>query len=137
MTPVPQGMSRRSNRRLRPVLVVLVVLVVLGFLLELAVGAAAIDLPRAVACLVAPDPACDPGDRYILLVLRLPRALGAVVVGAGLAIAGAAMQGLFRNPLADPGLVGVSSGAALGAALAIALDRVLPALPGEFAQPAL
>ncbi|MDC0673086.1 FecCD family ABC transporter permease [Nannocystis radixulma] len=130
-------MSRRSDRRVRPVLVVLVVLVVLGFLLELAVGAAALDLPRAVACLVAPDPTCDPGDRYILLVLRLPRALGAVVVGAGLAVAGAAMQGLFRNPLADPGLVGVSSGAALGAALAIALDQVLPALPGEFAQPAL
>jgi iron complex transport system permease protein len=115
----------------------LAVLVALGVLLELAVGAAALDLPRAVACLVAPDSGCDPADHYILTALRLPRALGAVVVGAGLAVAGCAMQGLFRNPLADPSLVGVSSGAALGAGLAIALDRVLPVLPGGFTQPVL
>ena len=50
-----------------------------------------------------------------------------VVVGAGLAVSGAVMQGLFRNPLADPGLVGVSSGAALGAATAIVLGAALGA----------
>ena len=57
----------------------------------------------------------------VLLAIRLPRVLLGVVVGAGLAVSGALMQGLFRNPLADPGLVGVSSGAALGAAAAIVL----------------
>jgi iron complex transport system permease protein len=53
----------------------------------------------------------------ILLQLRLPRAVLAVVVGAGLGSAGAAMQGYLRNPLADPGLFGVAPGAALGAVL--------------------
>jgi len=55
----------------------------------------------------------------ILLNIRLPRVILAVLVGAALAISGAAMQGLFRNPLADPGLLGVSSGAALATALAM------------------
>ena len=53
----------------------------------------------------------------ILMQLRLPRALLAVVVGAGLGGAGAAMQGYLRNPLADPGLFGIAPGAALGAVL--------------------
>lgn len=51
--------------------------------------------------------------------IRLPRILSAMLVGAGLSVAGAMLQGLFRNPLADPGLIGVSSGAALGAVTAI------------------
>ncbi|MEN8675859.1 MAG: iron chelate uptake ABC transporter family permease subunit, partial [Alteriqipengyuania sp.] len=53
----------------------------------------------------------------IVLELRLPRALLAVSVGAGLGAAGAAMQGYLRNPLADPGLFGIAPGAALGAVL--------------------
>ncbi len=55
----------------------------------------------------------------IVQQVRLPRTLLAITVGGILAISGAIMQGLFRNPLADPGIIGVSSGAALGAALAI------------------
>ncbi len=55
----------------------------------------------------------------IVQQVRLPRTLLAITVGGILAISGAVMQGLFRNPLADPGIIGVSSGAALGAALAI------------------
>jgi len=61
------------------------------------------------------------GDDAIVLSLRLPRLLLAVVVGSALAAGGATMQGLFRNPLADPGLIGVSAGAALGAVGAIVL----------------
>jgi iron complex transport system permease protein len=56
----------------------------------------------------------------IILSLRLPRVLLAATVGAALAVAGGAFQGLFRNPMADPYVIGVSSGAALGAALAFA-----------------
>lgn len=60
--------------------------------------------------------------------LRLPRLLLGMLLGAALATAGAVLQGLFRNPLADPGLVGVSAGAALGAVLAVVLGAWL-ALP--------
>lgn len=65
--------------------------------------------------------------------IRLPRTLLGLVVGAVLAISGVAMQGLFRNPLADPGLVGVSSGAALGAAVAIVGGNWLGGVPEVFA----
>ncbi|NBC64914.1 MAG: iron chelate uptake ABC transporter family permease subunit [Bacteroidetes bacterium] len=60
-------------------------------------------------------------QQAILINIRLPRVFLAVLVGAALAISGAAMQGLFRNPLADPGLIGVSSGAALTTAIAIVI----------------
>ena len=65
----------------------------------------------------------------VLTAIRLPRVAMALLVGAGRGAAGAAMQGLFRNPLADPGLVGVSSGAALAAAFVIVLgDAWMPSL---------
>ena len=63
------------------------------------------------------DPASTPNAAIILAELRLPRALLAIVVGAGLGAGGAAMQGYLRNPLADPGLFGIAPGAALGAVL--------------------
>jgi iron complex transport system permease protein len=69
----------------------------------------------------------------ILGQIRLPRTLLGLAVGAVLALAGVAMQGLFRNPLADPGLVGVSSGAALGAAVAIVAGASFGGLPEVFA----
>lgn len=62
-------------------------------------------------------------ERLVLLDLRLPRLLLGMLVGAGLALSGALMQGLFRNPLADPGLIGVSSGAVLGAVSVIAFGH--------------
>ncbi len=63
----------------------------------------------------------EPGNQNALIVgqIRLPRVLLAAVMGATLGISGAAMQGLFRNPLADPSLIGVTAGASLGAALVI------------------
>lgn len=65
-------------------------------------------------------------DALVVLNIRLPRVLLGLMIGAALAVSGALMQGLFRNPLADPGLVGVSSGAGLAAALTIVLgDRIL------------
>lgn len=67
----------------------------------------------------------------VLLAIRLPRVCLAVLVGASLAIAGAAMQGLFRNPLADPGLIGISSGASVSAVAFIVLSgRLLGGLSG-------
>jgi len=68
----------------------------------------------------------DPATVAIVWDLRVPRVLTALVVGAGLAVAGATFQGLLRNPLADPYVLGTASGAALGAAIALILPiRVL------------
>ncbi|HLB63037.1 MAG TPA: iron chelate uptake ABC transporter family permease subunit [Actinomycetota bacterium] len=66
-------------------------------------------------------PGVPPSTEVILFALRLPRVLLAAFVGAALATSGAVFQGLFRNPLADPAIVGVSSGAALGAIAVIVL----------------
>lgn len=65
--------------------------------------------------------AVAPHEQLVINNVRLPRTLLAMTVGATLAQCGAVMQGLFRNPLADPGIIGVSSGAALGAAICIVL----------------
>jgi iron complex transport system permease protein len=91
------------------------------------IGAAGIPAQRlaAAAGIVAGDPALVERDRLVLWTIRLPRIAMACMVGAMLAAAGTMMQGLFRNPLADPGLVGVSAGAALAAAATIVLgDRI-------------
>lgn len=95
------------------------------------IGAAGIPLSRLAAALglgTAGDAVALARDELVLWSIRLPRiALGAMI-GAMLAAAGVVMQGVFRNPLADPALVGVSSGAALAAALTIvAGDRFLTA----------
>ena len=63
----------------------------------------------------------DSVQKTIIIDIRLPRVLLSFFVGASLGICGAVLQGLFRNPLADPGLIGVSAGAALGAAIAIVI----------------
>lgn len=64
-------------------------------------------------------------DRVVLFDIRAPRVVMGCLVGAGLAVSGAILQGLFRNPLADPGIVGVSAGASLGAVCAIVLGGTL------------
>ncbi|WP_263079404.1 iron ABC transporter permease [Endozoicomonas sp. Mp262] len=69
-----------------------------------------------------------PGNESLALIIesiRLPRTLTGLIVGGSLAIAGASMQGLFRNPLADPSIIGVASGSALGASVAIVLGSTL------------
>ena len=103
-----------------------------AMLLSLSVGATGISLaalPRVLAALAtgATDPATA-REQLVLLEIRLPRLLLGAFVGSALALSGAMMQGMFRNPLADPGLIGVSSGAALAAVATIAASNGL-ALP--------
>ena len=90
---------------------------------ELAVGSVDIGIVDALATVASAlgwsDYEPDSVTRAVVLGIRAPRIVTAMLVGAALATCGAALQGMFRNPLADPGLVGVSSGAALGAALVI------------------
>jgi iron complex transport system permease protein len=69
--------------------------------------------------------------RSLILRVRLPRALAAACIGANLAVAGAAFQGLFRNPLVDPRILGVSSGAAFGAALALLVSAGTAVVQGS------
>ena len=90
------------------------------------------DLPwdRALAALFGGG---DPADRLLVGAVRLPRALAAFLVGAALGASGAALQGLLRNPLAEPGVLGVSACSALGATFALTFG--LGAL-GDFALPA-
>lgn len=83
----------------------------------------------AVLCDAVSGSSATSTEHLVFMNIRLPRLLLGAVAGAGLAMAGALMQGLFRNPLADPGLIGVSSGAALAAASAIVLGPMwFPAL---------
>ncbi len=82
------------------------------FALALATGPVDLDLGRALGDAWRDEASIE---ALILLELRLPRALLALVIGATLGLAGAALQGLLRNPLAEPGIIGVSNGAALGA----------------------
>ncbi|SEU00732.1 iron complex transport system permease protein [Pseudomonas graminis] len=113
----------------------------LAIWLSLALGPVSLpmmDTLRAVLHLVGVPVAEDNLQQAELIVgqIRLPRTLLGLAVGAVLALSGVAMQGLFRNPLADPGLVGVSSGAALGAAVAIVAGASFGGLPEPF-QPYL
>lgn len=100
---------------------------VLAATLSIALGATGISLdalPRAVrAVFASSDDGAVLRDRLVLIDVRLPRTLLGMFVGAALALAGAMMQGMFRNPLADPALIGVSSGAALAAITVIALGN--------------
>ena len=109
-------------RSVWPVLL-LSILLVIAIFLSLGIGAVNIPPAQVWAALVpqGPDPQGNSAAHTIVWDLRLPRILLAAGVGAALAGAGAAFQGLFRNPLADPFVIGASGGAALGATLAITL----------------
>lgn len=101
-------------------------MVMMVTLLSAGIGAMPIP-PEAVAGILLESMGLEspwtftPVEQTVLLVVRLPRLVLAVSVGATLAASGAAMQGLFRNPLADPALIGVSAGAALGAVSTVVL----------------
>ena len=98
----------------------LTVLLVVTAVVSLGVGPVAVSPLRIVGDLLPiSGSGMTPTEATIVWQLRLPRILLACMVGAGLGTAGAGYQGLFRNPLADPYVVGASSGAALGATLAI------------------
>jgi len=97
-------------------LVTLGVAVCAAFVLSLAVGSSAIPAARVLEALTGRG---TPDDRAIIVAVRLPRAITAMLAGAALGIAGLQMQTLFRNPLADPFALGVSSGASLGVAVVV------------------
>ncbi|RJT87557.1 iron ABC transporter permease [Cryobacterium melibiosiphilum] len=128
--PVKRSLSRRAAG-----LLVIALLLAFTVLLSLAVGNKYIPLGDVWTALV------NPGDSYAQTVVdsRIPRTVLGLLVGASLAVAGAVMQGLTRNPLGDPGLFGVNAGAAAAVVLATAFlgvgavgSNVWVALPGAF-----
>ncbi|HZC85481.1 MAG TPA: iron ABC transporter permease [Steroidobacteraceae bacterium] len=97
-------------------LALLVLLAVAVFLVALLTGSSGISAPQALAALAGGG---DEATRTVLLDVRLPRVLAGFGVGSLLALSGVLLQALFRNPLADPYVLGVSGGAAVGALLAM------------------
>ncbi len=124
--PLPaqlQAALAQKSRQQRRTLLTLALLVVLLMLLSLTQGAMPIDAAEVVTSLLGGVNG-GPGNfaQQVIWDIRLPRVLLTAITGAGLAVCGAVMQGICRNPLADPGLIGVSSGAALFAALVMVFD---------------
>ena len=117
----------------------LLAILVLVAVVSSGLGAARVSAPTIFRIVLSKVPlvniekSWDDRDELILVQWRLPRILIACVVGAGLALAGAVFQALLRNPLADPYILGVSSGGSLGAIIAIVLGigtiKGLPTLP--------
>ncbi|MCL5039814.1 MAG: iron chelate uptake ABC transporter family permease subunit [Firmicutes bacterium] len=127
-SPGIKSARQPRQHRQQGILVLLTLLLLAASLYALTLGPATIPPGEAVQILLGRLPGVGrlfsgnwpANHQIIILELRLPRVILAILVGTSLATAGAAMQGLFRNPLADPYVLGVSAGAALGAAAAIA-----------------
>ena len=119
----------KSQRKEALVLVFLLSTLILLSIYSLAVGDININLINSLKSIVNSNPTLD---SIIFEEIRLPRTLLAILIGASLGLSGAALQGMVRNPLAEPGIIGVSSSAALGAVIVFyfGLASVFPmALP--------
>lgn len=131
---VEQAQTRHRRRRVLA-LAALALCLGLSFLAASGIGAVAIRPGEIIAILlswlgIAGTVDFTAQQEVVLAAVRLPRTVLAALAGAGLAASGAALQGLFRNPLADPGLIGVSSGAALAAVATIVLGAPLAGMLG-------
>lgn len=123
--PAAVPVSRQSSRAALS-LVLLPILLLLAVVVAVGTGAVHIAPLQVLSIFlaplgIAPLQGFEEQQAAVLWAIRLPRVVLGMLVGAGLAVAGAAMQGLFRNPLADPGLLGISSGASLSAAMSVVL----------------
>ncbi|MEP9389142.1 iron ABC transporter permease [Mesorhizobium sp. KR9-304] len=128
--------------RARFAILLLAILLVATVLFSLASGASNASALALVRGWLLATSSADPisiRDGIIVYDIRLPRVIMGVLIGAALAVSGAVLQGLFRNPLADPGLVGVSAGSSLGAVSVIVLGAStlapLTEMFGTFALP--
>ncbi|ADO54854.1 siderophore ABC transporter permease [Paenibacillus jamilae] len=112
---IGQALRDRLNK---PVVFALLFALLAGLLLSVAIGPVRMDIPTMLTALFTEHPS---KDQLIILTIRLPRAVIGLIVGAGLAVAGALMQAITRNPLASPQVFGVSSGASLAVVLSVVL----------------
>ena len=117
--PVIRNLIRFTNSNQIFLLGALLITFLFTFLLSISLGSFNFSILELV------NPSKDSLHTTVLYEIRIPRVLLAAFVGASLGLSGASLQGLFRNPLADPGLIGVSAGAALGASIIIVLGSSL------------
>lgn len=116
-TYLNQKLVIKSNRKRRNVILVASALLPISFMVALAFGT--INVPFSDVLNALFSSSNNTKNNLVIEQIRLPRALLAAMIGALLGMCGATTQGLFRNPLADPSLIGVTAGASTGAALAI------------------
>lgn len=114
-----------AQKRFMVMSLILVLMLLAMIILALAVGSAQLGFFKVIRVLGEgiwglKDQGIEQFDRQIVLDVRLPRIILAIIVGAALSMAGVIYQSLFRNPMADPSMIGTSSGAALGATIALA-----------------
>lgn len=128
-------MSARKRSTVRSSIVLLATLgiFVVSFLVCICVGNYHVSVSQVFEALIGKG---DPAVRQVICDTRLPRVLAAMAVGAALSIAGLSMQSLFKNPLASPSILGISSGAAFGASLAISFGTGT-VIFGSYATPAM
>lgn len=119
---------KSKSYRVRYLLPVMVILLILLSIIATSWGQVDVPLHNTMEIIFKhwglpgyADITLNPQQDAVIYFIRLPRVFVGVLVGAGLAVSGAVMQGIFSNPLADPGIIGVSSGAAFGAITAISL----------------
>ncbi|PRY84639.1 FecCD family ABC transporter permease [Mongoliibacter ruber] len=125
-----QTLTYHKEKKQMKVLVSLSVLLLAVILIALSVGAFGIPM-TSIFSMIADGMGISTGsytqqELRVLTNIRLPRVLLAMLVGGGLGLSGAALQGLFRNPLVEPGLIGVSSGGALFAVIYIVFGASMP-----------
>jgi iron complex transport system permease protein len=125
LAPVDLGRTKSITARLLRALVILSLVLAVTTIGCTCIGTESINFSTVFS---------DPTMHTLFFGLRLPRVIMAAIIGASLAIVGATLQAMFRNPLADPFILGVSGGGAVGASIAIAfgIDRVLGGIPFLF-----
>lgn len=136
-SPIPLNRSadlgplvQRRGRQANLILIGLAVLLIITALAGVGIGAVRITPSQILSILTAQIGlelpwSFDSRQEAVVMAIRLPRVILGIVIGAALAMSGAALQGLFRNPLAAPSLIGISSGAALGATTIIVLGATI------------
>ena len=115
--------DKRKVTKILPIVLILIIILFVTFLISACIGHYPLN-PFTCLKIMFLSPFgfqgdWSPLDQSVLVELRLPRIVGAILVGACLAISGASYQSVFQNPLVSPDILGVSSGACVGAALAI------------------
>ncbi|BAZ11515.1 iron(III) dicitrate transport system permease protein [Calothrix sp. NIES-4071] len=124
----PLGISLRVQRRVPSVLLILTIITLAAMVINTLVG----EYPTPPLIVIKTVLGIDTGNpdyAFVINTLRLPRIITACLVGMALAISGTIMQGITRNPLADPGIIGVNAGASLAA---VSLIVLLPSVPVGF-----